>query len=58
MLETESEQKAPATGPPPGLAASGGWPTWVKWVVVGAIVVVGVVLIDEVTGDETVSTPF
>ena len=49
----------PPTGPPPGLAAGGGWPTWVKWVVVGVIVVVGAVVINEVTeDDETPGTPF
>jgi hypothetical protein len=49
----------PAAAQPPGLAASGGWPTWLQWVVVGAVVIVGAAVVNEVTGDqEPISTPF
>ena len=45
---------------PAGFAQqSGGLPGWAKWVIVGGIVVVGALAINEVTGDsESPSSPF
>ena len=44
---------------PAGLAAEGGWPGWAKWVIVGGIVVIGAVVMNEVTQDgDAPASPF
>jgi len=42
----------PSQGATSGGAKKGGLPTWGKWVIAGAIIVGGLVLINEVTKDE------